>query len=85
MQVVAFCLPITPFAGKTLTLRELAQLPLVVPELKEMGVQSFIIFDKRKPIHPIAGEFLAMLRKRQDSPLQTNNKTVQKPADLSLR
>jgi hypothetical protein len=56
-----------------------------VPELKEMGVQSFIIFDKRKPIPPIAGEFLAMLRKCQDSPLQTNNRRVQKSADLSLR
>src|SRR5918994_715155 len=30
MQVGAFCLPISPFAGKTLTLRELGQLPLVV-------------------------------------------------------
>ena len=146
MQVVAFCLPINPVAGKTLSLRELAQLPLVVrtggriehalrsqrhrvnitvrceasaavkaavglgmgvgvlyrnaiasriasgtlklinvPELKEMGVQSFIIFDKRKPIPRIAGEFLAMLRKFQDSSLPTNNRRVQKPADLSLR
>jgi DNA-binding transcriptional LysR family regulator len=146
MQVVAFCLPISPFAGKSLSLRELAQLPLVVrtggriehalrnhrhrvnitvrceasaavkaavglgmgvgvlyrnavasriasgtlklinvPELKEMGVQSFIIFDKRKPIPPIAGEFLAMLRKRKDFPVQTNNRKAQSRADLSLR
>jgi DNA-binding transcriptional LysR family regulator len=124
MQVVAFCLPIYPVAGKTLSLKELAQLPLVVrtggriehalrshrqlvnisvrceasaavkaavglgmgvgilyrnavagrvangtlklidvPELKEMGVQSYIIFHKRKPISPVAAEFRDMLRK----------------------
>ena len=131
MQVVAFCLPINPVAGKTLSLRELAQLPLVVrtggriehalraqkhsvnisvrceasaavkaavglgmgvgvlyrnavasriasgtlkligvPELKEMGVQSFIIFDKQKPLAPIDAEFLEMLRTRQNSVLK---------------
>ncbi len=145
MQVVAFCLPINPVAGKTLSLRELAQLPLVVrsggrieqalrshrqsvnisvrceasaavkaavalgmgvgilyrnavasrvangtfklidvPELKEMGVQSFIIYDKRKPIAPIAAEFLEMLRKR-DSVFRTANKKIGSGAALSLR
>jgi DNA-binding transcriptional LysR family regulator len=140
MQVVAFCLPINPVAGKTLSLRELAQLPLVVrtggriehalrshrqlvnisvrceasaavkaavglgmgvgvlyrnavasrvasgtlklidvPELKEMGVQSFIIFHKRKPIAPVAAEFLEMLRKR-DSVFRNHNKKVRSGA-----
>jgi DNA-binding transcriptional LysR family regulator len=140
MQVVAFCLPVNPVAGKTLSLRELAQLPLVVrtggriehalrshrqlvnisvrceasaavkaavglgmgvgvlyrnavasrvasgtlklidvPELKEMGVQSFIIFHKRKPIAPVAAEFLEMLRKR-DSVFRNHNKKVRSGA-----
>jgi DNA-binding transcriptional LysR family regulator len=144
MQVVAFCLPINPVAGKTLSLKELAQLPLVVrtggriehalrshrqpvnisvrceasaavkaavglgmgvgvlyrnavasrvangtfklidvPELKEMGVQSFIIFDKRKPISPIAAEFLGMLRKR-DSVFRNDSQKVRSRAALSL-
>jgi DNA-binding transcriptional LysR family regulator len=140
MQVVAFCLPVNPVAGKTLSLRELAQLPLVVrtggriehalrshrqlvnisvrceasaavkaavglgmgigvlyrnavasrvasgtlklidvPELKEMGVQSFIIFHKRKPIAPVAAEFLEMLRRR-DSVFRYDNKKVRSGA-----
>lgn len=144
MQVVAFCLPINPVARKTLSLRELAQLPLVVrtggriehalksqrqpvnisvrceasaavkaavglgmgvgilyrnavasrvangtlklidvPELKEMGVQSFIIFDKRKPLAPIAAEFLGMLRKR-DSVFRNDSQKVRSRAALSL-
>ena len=143
MQVVAFCLPTNPVAGKTLSLRELSQLPLVVktggriehalrsqrqtvniavrceasaavkaavglgmgvgvlyrdavvsrvvngtlklidvPELKEMGVQSFIIFDKRKPLPPTAAEFLEMLRQR-NSVYRDNNKKVRSAA-LSL-
>ena len=147
MQVVAFCLPISPVAGKTLTLRELGQLPLVVrtggrieqalrsqrdrvnitvqceasaavkaavglgmgvgilyrnavasriasgslklinvPELKEMGVQSFIIFDKRKPLSPIAKEFLEMMMgKRETSAFQSHTRSVQNGAGLSLR
>jgi hypothetical protein len=55
-----------------------------VPELKEMGVQSFIIYDKRKPIAPIAAEFLEMLRKR-DSVFRTDNKKIGSGAALSLR
>jgi DNA-binding transcriptional LysR family regulator len=143
MQVVAFCLPTNPVAGKTLSLRELSQLALVVktggriehalrsqrqtvniavrceasaavkaavglgmgvgvlyrdavvsrvvngtlklidvPELKEMGVQSFIIFDKRKPLPPTAAEFLEMLRQR-NSVYRDNNKKVRSAA-LSL-
>jgi DNA-binding transcriptional LysR family regulator len=146
MQVVAFCLPINPVAGKTLSLRELAQLPLVVrtggriehalrsqrhsvnisvrceasaavkaavglgmgvgvlyrnavasriasgtlnlidvPELKEMGVQSFIIFDKRKALAPIAADFLEMLRTRETSVPQSHNRRIRSNAALSLR
>src|SRR5918994_5196055 len=144
MQVVAFCLPINPVAGKTLSLKELAQLPLVVrtggriehalrshrqpvnisvrceasaavkaavglgmgvgilyrnavanrvangtlklidvPELGEMGVQSFLIYNKRKPISPIAAEFLGMLRKR-DSVFRNDSQKVRSRAALSL-
>lgn len=148
MQVVAFCLPISPVAGKTLSLRELGQLPLVVrtggrienalrsqrdkvnitvrceasaavkaavglgmgvgvlyrnavasriasgslklinvPELKEMGVQSFIISDKRRPLVPIATEFLEMIMKgkRETSAFQSHTRRVQNGAGLSLR
>jgi DNA-binding transcriptional LysR family regulator len=145
MQVVAFCLPINPVAGKTLSLRELAQLPLVVrsggriehalrshrqpvnisvrceasaavkaavglgmgvgilyrnavanrvangtlklidvPELKEMGVRSFLIYNRRKPIAPMAGEFLEMLRKA-DSVFRGDKQKVRSAALLSLR
>jgi DNA-binding transcriptional LysR family regulator len=145
MQVVAFCLPVNPVAGKTLSLRELAKLPLVVrtggriehalrshrqsvnisvrceasaavkaavglgmgvgvlyrnavasrvangtlqlidvPELKEMGVQSFLIYDKRKPIASTAAEFLEMLRK-PDSVFRGDNQKVRSAAALSLR
>jgi DNA-binding transcriptional LysR family regulator len=54
-----------------------------VPELKEMGVQSFIIYDKRKPIAPVAAEFLEMLRQRDS--VMRNNKTVRSVAALSVR
>ena len=145
MQVVAFCLPVNPVAGKTLSLRELAKLPLVVrtggriehalrnhrqsvnisvrceasaavkaavglgmgvgvlyrnavasrvangtlqlidvPELKEMGVQSFLIYDKRKPIASTAAEFLEMLRK-PDSVFRDDNQIFRRAAALSLR
>jgi DNA-binding transcriptional LysR family regulator len=146
MQVVAFCLPMNPVAGKTLSLRELGQLPLVVrtggriehalrsqrdrvnitvrceasaavkaavglgmgvgvlyrnaiasriangtlklinvPEFEEMGVQSFIIFDKRKPLAWIAREFLEMIRKRETSAFQSHTRRLQSGAGLSLR
>ncbi len=143
MQVVAFCLPTNPVAGKTLSLRDLSQLPLVVktggriehalrshrqtvniavrceasaavkaavglgmgvgvlyrdavvsrvangtlklidvPELKEMGVQSFINFDKRKPLPPTAAEFLEVLRQRNSVYRHINKKV--RSAALSL-
>ena len=41
---------------------------LNVPELKQMAIQSFIVFDKRKPLAPMAQEFLQILREKK--PLQ---------------
>jgi LysR family transcriptional regulator, low CO2-responsive transcriptional regulator len=40
---------------------------LNVPELKEMRIKSSIIYDRRKPLSPVAQEFLEMLREKQDS------------------
>jgi DNA-binding transcriptional LysR family regulator len=145
MQVVAFCLPVNPVAGKTLTLRELGQLPLVVrtggrienalrsqkhqvnitvrceasaavkaavglgmgvgvlyrnavasriasgslklinvPELKGMGVQSFIIFDKRRPLSAIAKEFVELIRHCETSTHKSHIRRIQSAAGLSL-
>jgi DNA-binding transcriptional LysR family regulator len=125
MEVVAVCLPTYPVAGKTLTIKELAEYPLLVkspstiesvltsqgykmnftlrcevsqavkagvrtglgigilyqdevatplakgslklvnvPELRELGVKSWIAYDGRKPLSSIAQEFLALLRER---------------------
>jgi DNA-binding transcriptional LysR family regulator len=127
MEVVAFCLPTNPLAGKKLTLKELVQCPLVVrsegrieralinlgystnivmrceasetvkaavrmgmgigilyrdaianrvakgnlklinvPELREMGTKSFIVYDKRKPLEPMPAEFLEVVRQKQN-------------------
>ena len=126
MGVVACCVPTNAVAGKMLSLRELAEYPLIVktggmiesvltsqgyrmnftlrcevseavkaavrmgmgigvvyqnaiarniargdlklinvPELKEIGIQSFIVYDGRKPLSSIAQDFLALLRKRK--------------------
>jgi hypothetical protein len=48
-----------------------------VPELKQMGIQSFIIFDKRKPLAPMAQEFLQILHEKRDSQLGVNDRGVQ--------
>jgi LysR family transcriptional regulator, low CO2-responsive transcriptional regulator len=50
---------------------------LNVPELKQMGIQSFIIFDKRKPLAPMAQEFLQILREKRIPPIATDEKRVQ--------
>ncbi len=137
MELVAFCLPTNPLARKKLTLKDLAECPLVlrgggrlekvlmnlgyrmnvalrcetsttvkaavrigmgvgilyrnavasrvargnlkllnVPELKQMGIQSFIIFDKRKPVAPMAQEFLQIVRERRSVPV-----TVDEPGN----
>jgi DNA-binding transcriptional LysR family regulator len=48
-----------------------------VPELKQMGIQSYIIFDKRKPLAPMAQEFLQILHEKRDSQLGVNDRRVQ--------
>jgi hypothetical protein len=45
-----------------------------VPELKQMGIQSFIVFDKRKPLAPMAQEFLRILHEKRNSPITANEK-----------
>jgi DNA-binding transcriptional LysR family regulator len=45
---------------------------LNVPELKQMGVKSSIIYDRRKPLAPMAREFLQMLREKIHSTIAVN-------------
>jgi DNA-binding transcriptional LysR family regulator len=138
MELVAFCLPTNPLARKKLTLKDLAECPLVlrgggrlervlmslgyrmnvalrceasatvksavrmgmgvgilyrnaiasriakgnlkvlnVPELKEMGIKSFIAYDKRKPLAPMAQEFLRLLREKRNLPIAVNDNRVE--------
>ena len=49
---------------------------LNVPELKQMGIQSFIIFDKRKPLAARAQEFLQILREQRNLPMVANDRGV---------
>src|SRR6266481_6331681 len=55
-----------------------------VPELKQMGIQSFVIFDKRKPLAPMAQEFLQILHEKSDSQVAANDKSVQIVSARSL-
>jgi len=145
MELVAFCLPTNPLARKKLTLKELAECPLVlrgggrlekvltnlgyrmnvvlrceasttvkaavrmgmgvgilyrnaiasriakgnlkminVPELKEMGIKSFVVYDKRKPLAPMAQEFLQILREKANLPIASNDKRIQIGSARSL-
>jgi DNA-binding transcriptional LysR family regulator len=47
---------------------------LNVPELKQLGVKSSIIYDRRKPLASMAREFLQMLREKRDSTLAVNER-----------
>jgi DNA-binding transcriptional LysR family regulator len=47
-----------------------------VPELKELGIKSFTIYDKRKPLSPIAQEFLRILREGKNLPMAVNDKAA---------
>jgi len=40
---------------------------LNVPELKEMGIKSFIICDKRKPLAPMSQEFLRIMQEQKNA------------------
>jgi DNA-binding transcriptional LysR family regulator len=145
MELVAFCLPTNPLARKKLTLKELAECPLVlrgggrlekvltnlgyrmnvvlrceasttvkaavrmgmgvgilyrnaiasrvakgilkvinVPELKEMGIKSFVAYDKRKPLAPMAQEFLQILREKAKLPIASNDRRIQIGSARSL-
>jgi DNA-binding transcriptional LysR family regulator len=55
-----------------------------VPELKEMGFKSFIIYDRRKPLAPMAQEFLQILREKKSLPIAVNDKRVQVGGARSL-
>jgi hypothetical protein len=48
-----------------------------VPELKELGLKSFIIYDRRKPLAPMAQEFLQILREKRELPIAVNDSRVQ--------
>ena len=57
---------------------------LNVPELKQMGIQSFIVFDKRKPLAPMAQEFLQILREKKTPAIAADEKRVQIGSARSL-
>ena len=50
---------------------------LNVPELKQMEVKSFGVYDKRRPLAPMAQEFLRILREKRNLPIAVNDKIVQ--------
>jgi DNA-binding transcriptional LysR family regulator len=146
MEVVAFCLPTNPAAGKTLTLKELAEYPLVlksggsieslltrqrykmnftlrceayqvvktavrmgmgigilyrdvvvsnlargnlklihVPELKEIGMTSVVVYDGRKPLSPIARDFLALLREKKERAQKIEERVILRTSAVSGR
>jgi len=137
MEVVAFCLPTHPIAGKTLSLKELTRYPLIarsggriekvlaaqgpdmsvtlrcemseavkaavrmgmgigilyksavarrlangnlkmvhVPELKALGIKSYIVYDRRRLLSPIAEEFLELLRQTKQSVYKNHGQAV---------
>jgi hypothetical protein len=47
-----------------------------VPELKELGLKSFIIYDRRKPLAPMAQEFLQILRAKRKLSIAVNDPSV---------
>jgi len=42
---------------------------LNVPELKQMKIKSFGVYDKRRPLAPMAQEFLRILREKRNLPI----------------
>jgi DNA-binding transcriptional LysR family regulator len=50
---------------------------LNVPELKEMEIKSFVAYDRRKPLAPMAQEFLQILRDKTNLPVASNDKRIQ--------
>lgn len=56
-----------------------------VPELKELGIKSFIVYDKRKPLAPMAQEFFQMLLENRSSTSDIDGKTPRLLNERSLR
>ena len=50
---------------------------LNIPELKQMEVKSFGVYDKRRPLAPMAQEFLRILREKRNLPIVVNDKLVE--------
>jgi DNA-binding transcriptional LysR family regulator len=50
---------------------------LNVPELKQLGIKSFVAYDKRKPLAPMAQEFLQILREKRTPPIAADETRVQ--------
>jgi DNA-binding transcriptional LysR family regulator len=48
-----------------------------VPELKELGLRSFIVYHRRKPLAPMAQEFLQILRDKRKLRIAVNDQRVQ--------
>jgi DNA-binding transcriptional LysR family regulator len=57
---------------------------LNVPELKDMGIKSFVAYDKRKPLAPMAQEFLRVLREKRNLPIAVNDNRVELGSARSL-
>jgi DNA-binding transcriptional LysR family regulator len=57
---------------------------LNVPELKEMGIKSSIIYDRRKILTPMAQGFLRMLREKTDSTVTLNEEKAPTRSDQIL-
>ena len=55
-----------------------------VPELKQLGIKSFVAYDKRKPLAPMAQEFLRILRETRTPPIAADEKRVQIGSARSL-
>jgi hypothetical protein len=49
-----------------------------------MGIQSFIIFDKRKPIAPMAQKFRQILREKRNLAIAVNDNRVELGSARSL-
>jgi DNA-binding transcriptional LysR family regulator len=47
-----------------------------VPELKQLGIKSFITYDRRKPLGTMAQEFLQILRDQKNPPMAANDRGV---------
>jgi DNA-binding transcriptional LysR family regulator len=56
-----------------------------VPELKQLGIKSFIAYDKRRPLTPMAREFFQMLLEKRDSASHVDEKTPRLVNSRSLR